>query len=449
MIYRTQNPHTEIFEKLYDISSETTTDTTLRSAESASLVWSAMSFSERAVRIRALADGLLRRKDEFAAVMAREMGKPIGQGLAEIEKSAVLIEFYAAKAESFLSPEIIPSESSKSYACFDSLGVVFGIMPWNFPFWQVLRFAVPAWMAGNAAVFKPAPIVPECAVLLTSLCREFEVPLWHLFLEEKATAQVMTDPRISVISFTGSVRTGKLIAARAGLNMKKGVYELGGSDPYLVLEDADVSRAASICASSRLINSGQSCVAAKRFLVHRSLKKSFEEAFVAAMNVSYGDPLTNPALGPLARPDIRIHLADQVRSSVSQGAKLLLGGEIPDQKGYYFPPTVLTDLSTEMAVWDEETFGPVAALHYFDSDEQAIALANDSDFGLAAAVFTADSARGESVALKLKVGSVSVNDLTRSDPRFPFGGIKDSGMGRELGSFGIREFTNIKTVKIA
>ncbi len=449
MIYRTQNPHTQLLEKLYEQSSDTTIETTVQDALKAADLWASGDFEFRTVRLRALKYALQDKKHELAEVMAKEMGKPLGQGVSEIEKSGTLIDYYAENAARFLGTEEIKSESRRSYVRYESLGIVLGIMPWNFPFWQVLRFAVPAAMAGNAAIFKPAPNVPECSVLLSKICREAEVPISHLFLDEKQTAQLMTDKRIASLSFTGSVRAGKIIAARAGLHMKKGVYELGGSDPYIILQDADVGRAAQICAQSRLINSGQSCVAAKRFLVHKSIRQSFEDALVACMSVHYGDPMENPPVGPMARADLRQSLHDQVRSSISQGAKLLLGGSIPDQKGYYYPPTVLTDISPEMAVWDEETFGPVAAVHSFETEEQAIALANDSDFGLAAAVFSNDLARAERVALALKAGTVAVNEMARSDPRFPFGGIKDSGMGRELGKAGIREFTNIKTVKIA
>lgn len=448
MIYQTLNPSLGLLEKIYEFSSDKTVESVLSTLTEQASAWRRLSVAERAARIGNLSADLLSRQEELAAMMAREMGKPVGQGRSEVEKSAWLIKYYAESGPGFLADEIIASEHSRSYVTFEPLGVILCIMPWNFPFWQALRFCIPALIAGNAVLLKHAPSVPECTVTLTDLFAKHGLPARHLFVDEKQVSAIMADRRIAGVSFTGSVRTGKILAARAGLHMKKAVFELGGSDPYLVLEDADVAYAARICAESRLINSGQSCVAAKRFIVHKSLRKDFEEAFTEAINVPYADPMENPALGPLARDDLRMRLHDMVQESKSKGARLLVGGNLPDTRGFFYPATVLTDITTEMSVWEDETFGPVAALVYFDAEEEAIAFANNSEFGLGAAVFSRDAERAERVARKLEAGFCSVNDMVRSDPRFPFGGIKDSGVGRELGSYGIKEFVNIKTIKV-
>lgn len=448
MIYQTLNPALGLLEKIYEFSSDKTVETVLASLTSEAKAWRQVAVEERARRVGGLAADLLSRQEELAAMMAREMGKPVGQGRSEIEKSAWLIKYYAEQGSHFLADEAIASEHAKSYVTFEPLGVILCIMPWNFPFWQALRFCIPALVAGNAVILKHAPGVPECTVTLSELFSKHGLPARHLFVDEKQVSSIMADRRVAGISFTGSVRTGKILAARAGLHIKKAVFELGGSDPYLVLKDADVASAARICAESRLINSGQSCVAAKRFIVHKSLREDFENAFCAAMDVQYGDPMENPVMGPMARDDLRLKLHDMVQESLTKGAKLLLGGNLPKTRGFFYPATVLTDTTTEMSVWEDETFGPVAALAYFDEEEDAIALANDSEFGLGAAVFSQDAERAESIARKLDAGFCAVNDMVRSDPRFPFGGIKDSGVGRELGSYGIKEFVNIKTIKV-
>ncbi|MCE9600532.1 MAG: NAD-dependent succinate-semialdehyde dehydrogenase [Spirochaetia bacterium] len=448
MIYQTLNPALGLLEKIYEFSSDKTVESVLSTLGSEFKKWREIAPEERARRVGDLAADLLAKQEELAAMMAREMGKPVGQGRSEIEKSAWLIKYYSEQGAGFLAEESIASEHSKSYVKFEPLGVILCIMPWNFPFWQALRFCIPVLVAGNAVLLKHAPSVPECTVTLIDLFIKHGLPARHLFIDEKQVAAIMTDRRIAGVSFTGSVRTGKILAARAGLHMKKSVFELGGSDPYLVLEDADVSSAARICAESRLINSGQSCVAAKRFIVHRSLRRDFEDAFCEAINVPFGDPMENPALGPLARDDLRMRLQDMIQESKSKGARVLLGGTLPDTRGFFYPASVLTDITTEMPVWEDETFGPVAALAYFDGEEEAIELANNSEFGLGAAVFSKDAVRAESIARKLEAGFCAVNDMVRSDPRFPFGGIKDSGIGRELGSYGIKEFVNVKTIKV-
>lgn len=415
--------------------------------------WRHTSFAERAQPMRQIAALLRERKAELAQLMALEMGKPLAGGQGEVEKSAWVCEFYAEQAETYLTALPIQTEASKSYVAFEPLGPVFAIMPWNFPLWQVFRFAAPALMAGNAGVLKHAANVQGCALAIEALFRDAGFPE-HLFrnltIDNAGAAKVIESPVIRAVTLTGSTAAGKSVAAKAGEMLKKTVLELGGSDPYLILADADLEAAATACAASRLINSGQSCIAAKRFIVVESVKAEFERLFVAAMaKAVMGDPLDEATtLGPQARLDLRDSLDRQVRDSVSQGARCLLGGSLPDGPGAYYPATVLSDVKPGMPAYDEEIFGPVAAIIAAADDAEAVAIANDSIYGLGAAVFSRDSARAEAIARQLEAGCVFVNAFVASDPRLPFGGIKESGYGRELADFGIREFVNIKTVSI-
>ena len=344
------------------------------------------------------------------------------------------------------------TEASRSVVAFEPLGVILAVMPWNFPFWQVFRAAAPTLMAGNAMVLKHASNVPGCALAIAEVFRQAGVPadLFAAVLVPAGRVNALIDhPDIKGVTLTGSTPAGSTVAAQAGARLKKTVLELGGSDPYLVLEDADLGRAAETCAAARLINSGQSCIAAKRFLVVRSVQARFEELLVERMRSRImGDPLLEQtALGPLARPDLREQLQRQVDQSVRRGARCLLGGQVPKGAGAFYPATVLTDVRPGMAAYEEETFGPVAAVIGVEDESEAIAVANGSQFGLGAAVFTRDLARGERIATKeLEAGCCFVNDYVRSDPRLPFGGVKQSGYGRELGVFGLREFVNIKSV---
>jgi succinate-semialdehyde dehydrogenase/glutarate-semialdehyde dehydrogenase len=405
--------------------------------------WRKTPFSERAWPMKKAAAVLRERKEAFAKLMALEMGKPLKQGISEAEKCALGCEYYAEHAEAHLAPEIVKTEASKSYIAFEPIGVVLAVMPWNFPFWQVFRFAAPALMAGNAGVLKHASNVPGCAIAIEGLFRT-------LLIGSRQVKAVIEHPLISAVTLTGSTPAGKAVAAQAGAALKKTVLELGGSDPYIVLEDADLDHAVNTCATSRLINSGQSCVNAKRFIIVEPLVAAFTEKLVTAMKSRrMGDPLAEGTdVGPQARPDLRDELHKQVMDSVAKGAKLLLGGEIPPGKGSFYPPTVLADVEPGMPAYEEELFGPVASIFAARDEAEAVRIANDSIFGLGAAVFTRDVQRGERIARELDAGCTFVNALVASDPRLPFGGIKESGYGRELGTYGIKEFVNMKTVYV-
>ena len=426
----------------------------LAAAAAAFEEWRHADFSERAVPLKNAAALLRKQREDFARLMAIEMGKPIAQGRSEADKCALACEYFADHAAEFLTPESIKTEAAKSYVAFQPLGVVLAVMPWNFPFWQVFRAAAPALMAGNAMALKHASNVPGCAVAIEKIFRDAGFPaglFCNLLLGKDRATGLIDHPAVKAATLTGSVGAGRAIAERAGKALKKVVLELGGSDPYIVLENADLELAASVCAAARLINSGQSCIAAKRFIVVESVREKFEALFVEKMRAQKtGDPLDETVtVGPMSREDLRRELHSQVERSIAQGAKLLLGGEIPAGRGFFYPPTILTGVRKGIAAFDEETFGPVAATISADDEAAAIRLANDSPFGLGAAVFTRDTARGERIAAReLEAGSCFVNAQVASDPRLPFGGIKDSGYGRELSAFGIREFVNVKTVYI-
>lgn len=427
----------------------------LAAASSAFEDWSRRSFAERASVFVRIATLLRERRHVLAELMALEMGKPVTQGRGEVDKCALACEYFAEHAATFLADEPVSTEASKSFVAYRPLGVVLAVMPWNFPLWQVFRFCAPALMAGNVALVKHAPNVPGCALALSSLFHDAEAPsglLDVLFVDEKQTGALIDDARIAAVTLTGSTRAGRAVASRAGQALKRCVLELGGSDAYVVLADANVERAATIAARARLVNAGQSCIAGKRFIVVDSIRDAFERAFVAKMSAAVvGDP-RDPAteIGPLARLDLRDALVRQVDASVVLGARVALGGAIPDKPGAWFPPTVLSGVRPKMPAFDEELFGPVAALVFARDETDAIRLANASRYGLGGAVLTSDPVRGERLARDaLDAGACFVNAEVRSDPRLPFGGIKESGYGRELGAFGIKEFTNVKTVWVA
>jgi succinate-semialdehyde dehydrogenase/glutarate-semialdehyde dehydrogenase len=419
------------------------------------LAWRRIPFPERATPMRRAAEILRAEASELAHLMAREMGKPVRDGVAEAQKCALTCDFYAENAARFLAREPIKTEAGNSFVAFNPLGVVLAVMPWNFPFWQVFRFAAPGLMAGNGAVLKHASNVPGCALAIEDIFRRagFPANLFRTLLIGSGRVEtVIEHPLIRAATLTGSGAAGRAIARQAGGLLKKTVLELGGSDPYLVLEDADPEFAATVCTKARLINSGQSCIAGKRFIVVDAIRHDFEDRFVEQMAAArVGDPFKEDTrVGPLARRDLRDTLHRQVEASVAKGARCLLGGVIPEGRGAYYPPTVLTDVRAGMPAYDEELFGPVAAIIPVKHEEEAIAAANDSSFGLGAAVITRDSSRGERIAAELiESGCVFVNDAVRSDPRLPFGGIKESGYGRELSGYGIKEFVNIKTVWVA
>jgi len=454
MSLQSLNPATGEVLETFPATSPRELDGILARSHAAFLEWRTVPFKTRAELMRQAAQVLRRRKAEFARSMTLEMGKPIVQGEAEAEKCAWVCDYYADTAEGFLAVQPRETDAKKSFVRFDPLGVVLAVMPWNFPFWQVFRFAAPALMAGNAGVLKHASNVPRCALQIEEVFREAGFPrglFATALIESSAVAGVIDDPRIVAVTLTGSELAGSKVAERAGKMLKKTVMELGGSDPFIVLEDADLDQAANIAAEARLINSGQSCICAKRFIVVDSIAEKFIPKFVDQMRSRrMGDPLARETqVGPQARVDLRDDLHRQVAESVKRGAKLLLGGEVPRGAGAYYPPTLLAAVDKGMPAFDEETFGPVAAVVRAKDEADAIRLANDSQFGLGAALWTRDHARAERLAAEIEAGAVFVNGLVKSDPRLPFGGIKRSGYGRELSEYGIREFVNIKSVWMA
>ena len=439
----------------YDEMSPEQVDEVLVGCHNAFLEWSQTTLEHRAELLTKVA-GLLRElRDELAKLMTREMGKPITQARAEVDKCAWVCDYYSQNAKDFLSPEIVETDATKSSICFEPLGVVLAVMPWNFPFWQVLRFAAPALMAGNTAALKHASNVQGCALAIEALFRDAGYPddaFRTLVLGSRAAGVAIEHPKVRAVTLTGSTPAGRKVASLAGSLLKKTVLELGGSDPYVILEDADLDLAVAACVTGRILNTGQSCIAAKRFIVPEPILDEFEHRLVELMRRQrVGDPMRDETeVGPMARADLRGELHDQVERSLQAGARCLLGGDVPEGPGAFYPPTVLTDVTAGMAAYEEELFGPVAAVLPVVDEEEAIRVANDTAFGLGAAVFTRNVARGEEIARKrLQAGSCFVNAFVKSDPRLPFGGIKGSGYGRELGSFGIREFVNIKTVYVA
>jgi succinate-semialdehyde dehydrogenase/glutarate-semialdehyde dehydrogenase len=447
------NPATGKTIKSYDEMTPQQLASAIGETHGAWQAWRASSYADRATLIKKAGSLLRQRKADLARLMADEMGKPLAQGGAEVEKCAWGCDYYADNTEAHLAPDHIKTESTKSYVAFEPLGVVLAIMPWNFPLWQVFRFAAPALMAGNAGLLKHASNVPGCALAIEQIFKDAGVPAGSfrtLLIGSKQVRAAIEHPLVRAVTLTGSTPAGKAVASQAGAVLKKTVLELGGSDPYLILDDADLEYAATTCVNSRLINGGQSCIAAKRFIVLQSVLEPFTDRFVAFMkSKKVGDPLTDGIdVGPQARHDLRDALHKQVRTSIERGATLVLGGEIPPGNGAYYPPTVLTDVRPGMPAYDEELFGPVAAIIAARDEDDAVRIANDSIFGLGAAVFTRDVLRGERIARRLEAGSTFVNSFVASDPRLPFGGIKESGYGRELGQYGIREFVNAKTVVV-
>ena len=425
-----------------------------RQARAAWQEWRRTDFAERGRRMHAAAAVLRRRQAEFAELMTAEMGKTHADGLAEVEKCAANCDFFADHAEGFLARRPVDMGGPKAFVTFNPLGVVLAVMPWNFPFWQVFRFAAPTLMAGDAAVLKHASNVPGCALAIESVFREAGFPE-HLFrtalIPGSSVRALIEDEAIAAVTLTGSVEAGRQVAAAAGGVVKKCVLELGGSDAYLVLDDVDVDQAAEVAATARMVNGGQSCIAGKRFIVVAAVREAFERALVEKMVAfQMGDP-RDPAtrLGPMQSLEARDHIHRQVQASVAAGARLLTGGEVPDRPGAWYPPTVLADVKPGMPAHDEEVFGPVAAVIAAADEAEAIAIANASPYGLGSGVLTGDPARGERIAAdELEAGASFVNANVRSDPRLPFGGVKHSGYGRECSEFGIREFVNIKSVLI-
>ncbi|NIP42984.1 MAG: NAD-dependent succinate-semialdehyde dehydrogenase [candidate division Zixibacteria bacterium] len=445
------NPATNELIKDYDEHDDDAVKDILKKVDNEFKSWSRTDFAHRSKLMKKAAGILKKNKDDYARTMAMEMGKPITEARSEAEKCAWVCEYYAENAEKFLADMEIETDASRSFVAFQPLGTVLAIMPWNFPFWQVFRFAAPALMAGNTGILKHASNVPGSALKIEEVFREAGFPenaFRSLLISSSKVEGIIKDDRIKAVTLTGSEFAGMQVAAQAGSVVKKTVMELGGSDPYIVLEDADMPSCVETSAKARMINNGQSCIAAKRFIVVKSKLKEFEEAQTNIMkNLKVGDPLDEETqAGPMARQDLMEDLHEQVKQSVEKGAKLLTGGEPMDREGAFYPPTVLTNCKKGMKVVDEETFGPVSAIIPVKDAEEAIAVANDSQYGLGGAVWSQDVEKAIEVARRVETGNMFVNGMTKSDPRLPFGGVKNSGYGRELSVFGIREFVNIKTI---
>lgn len=439
---------------MYDEDSPERVHSVLVAAHSASCAWSATSHTSRREIVERTADVLDALRDELAHMMTVEMGKPRSQARAEVDKCSAACRYLASVAATTLASEWIDIDGARAELRYDPMGVVLAIMPWNFPLWQFIRFAAPAILAGNAVVLKHAPNVMGSAQMMVSALHEAGVPfdlVQHLRIDETAVARVVADPQIRAVTFTGSTRGGSAVAALAGASVKKTILELGGNDPYIVFDDADIAAAVEACVRGRMVNSGQSCIAAKRFLVHASVLGEVTERLAAAFDaLRVGDPMDDATeIGPLARRDLRDGLLDQVERSRALGARALTHRSQSDMpvNGWYVAPMLLTDASLESPLFREELFGPVAGVWPFTTEEEAVAMANDSRYGLAAAVFTQDPERASRIATQLHCGTVAINDFVRSDMRLPFGGVKDSGYGRELGTIGLREFTSVKVIR--
>ncbi len=448
------NPATEVRIKVYEEWTNAEIEAALELAHSAWLEWRKTSFGHRADLMRRAGRVLRERRDEYARIASLEMGKPITGAKAEVEKCADACDYYADTAASHLAVEDVKTGATRSYVRYDPLGVVLAVMPWNFPYWQVFRFAAPALMAGNGGVLKHASNVTGCALAIEDVFRRAGFPenlFRTLVIGSSRVARVIDDDRIAAATLTGSERAGIAVGSQAGRSLKPSVLELGGSDPFIVLADADVEEAARVGAAARTVNSGQSCIAAKRFIVVEGVADAFTSSFKREMAaLVMGDPLDEQTvIGPQARGDLRDELHEQVEKSIAAGARCVLGGEIPKSKGYFYPPTVLTDVGPGMPAYDEELFGPVAGVIRVKDSDEAVRIANDSRFGLGSSLWTRDLENAESIAAQIEAGSVFVNALVKSDPRPPFGGIKKSGYGRELSRQGIQAFVNTKTVCIA
>ena len=448
------NPANNRLIKEYDDYSVEKTAQIIEKTNTAFKIWRESAFDERAEKMHAAAEILRANKEEYARLMTMEMGKIIRESRAEVEKCAWVCDYYADNAEKFLSDEVIETDASLSYVAFDPIGVVLAVMPWNFPLWQVFRFAAPALMAGNGTVLKHASNVPGSALLIEDIFRSAGFPedlFRTLLIPSSMVEGVIRHKHIKAVTLTGSEYAGSKTAEIAGSEIKKTVLELGGSDPFIVLEDADIPGCVHTSAQARMLNAGQSCIAAKRFIVVESRVKEFEEQQAAIMQaMKVGDPLDEATeVGPLARPDLVDELDEQVKQSVKMGARVIAGGERVPGEGCFYQPTVLSDVKRGMAVYEQETFGPVSAIIPVKDEEEAVAVANESVYGLGGSIWTRDIERGKRLARRIESGAVFINGMTKSDPRLPFGGVKKSGYGRELSHYGIKEFVNIKSIWIA
>ena len=415
--------------------------------------WKKASVQERGGYLRAIARRLRDQQRTFAETITLEMGKPIGQSLAEIEKCAWLADHFAENSAKFIQEQTVETEALRSYVRFEPLGVILGIMPWNFPFWQVFRFAVPALMAGNVCLLKHASNVPSTALAIERLFRDSGVP-GHLFktllIDSQAAAQLIEQELVDGVSLTGSVEAGSQIASLAGRHIKKVVLELGGSDPFIVLEDADIPKTARMALQARMINSGQSCIAAKRFIVLAAIARPFMEALEQEVKeVKIGNPMeSSTTIGPLAKQEFVEALSGQLEDAKQKGARVVYGPPPPSGKGFFFRPAIVSQVEKDMRILTEEVFGPIMPVLVAQGEEDLVQMANDTPYGLGASIWTRDLDRGERIARTLEAGFVAINDIVKSDPRLPFGGIKKSGIGRELSEYGLKEFVNIKSVVV-
>ncbi len=446
------NPATGKTIGTYRVHNEKSVDNAIRNSLKTFEDWRLLSFPKRADLLINIAGQLRKERESLALLATEEMGKPVQQSRDEVEKCAKALEFYAREGANFLANEIVATEARKSYVAFQPLGIILAIMPWNFPYWQVFRAMAPAVMAGNVMLLKHASNVSACALAIEKVLKDAGAPaglLQTLLIPSSHVERLIDNPAIAAVTLTGSTSAGSKVAEAAGRNLKKCVLELGGSDAYIILEDADMDVAVEIALRGRLVNSGQSCIAAKRFVVVKSVKKEFERRFSEQMKmVTFGDPMdSSNRIGPLARPDLRDQLHEQVLKSIEKGARLVCGGYIPVGAGSYYPATVLTNVKKGMPAYNEELFGPVAAIIEAKDEKDALKIANDSIYGLAGGIISRNINHAENLAAEeFEAGNCYVNDYAHSDPRLPFGGIKQSGYGRELSAFGIREFVNIKTV---
>ncbi|PLY02230.1 MAG: succinate-semialdehyde dehydrogenase [Desulfuromonas sp.] len=451
MALESLNPATGELLETFEEWSDTQVAETVDQVNHAWTAWRKTSFADRSTLMKRAAEVLREHAESYARTMALEMGKPISEGRAEINKCAACCDFYADHAASFLADEVIASDASKSYVAHRPLGVVLAVMPWNFPFWQVFRFAAPALMAGNTGLLKHSSNVPRCALQIEEVFEKAGFPknvFRTLMIGSRKVDAVIEHPHVKAVTLTGSDIAGRKVAAKAGEMLKKTVMELGGSDPFVVLADADLDEAAAVAAKARCLNSGQSCIAAKRFIVVEEVYDLFLEKFTAQMAaLVVGDPLDEKSqVGAQARDDLMQELHEQVEASVAKGAKVVLGGQPLERQGSFYPPTILTEVVPGMPAYHEEFFGPVALVIRAKDADDALRIANDTPFGLGASVWTADNTQGERFALQMEAGAAFVNGMVKSDPRLPFGGVKISGFGRELSYHGIKEFVNIQTV---
>ena len=451
MAIETVNPATEEVIKSFTPTSDEEVKKIVDDVYNDFLKWKNEDLMHRKLLMLNVAKILRNEKRKYAEILTLEMGKPIIQAIAEVEKCAWVCEYYAENTEAILAKEFIETDATQSYVQFDPIGIVLAVMPWNYPFWQVFRFAAPALMAGNAGILKHASNVPMSALAIEEIFQEAGFPkniFRTLIIESKQVDKVIENQKVKATTLTGSEYAGSIVASKSGKMLKKSVMELGGSDPFIILEDADIDLAVKTATTARLLNNGQSCIAAKRFILVEEIAEEFEKEFVNQFEqVVVGDPMDeNTFLGPIAREDLLIELNEQVTKSVEDGAKILIGGKRLEREGYYYPATIITNVKKGMLAYDQELFGPVATIIKVKDEVEAIKVANDTPYGLGASLWTTDLDKAKLLAKEIDSGSVFINGMVKSDPRLPFGGVKFSGFGRELSHYGIKEFVNIKTV---